>query len=223
MGAGVSVHFFLTGGSLTPQYRRALSTAEVHDDEIVLWYTDRRAEVEGVTLRQAAIPDWLAHSHPQTKFNYLALATLYEHGGMAFGLDSISLRPAHDLLPEGKQLAVARGFPEGSPAPDPFQTDYVALAGAEAIPAMLDELERRVVTEAHVELAVTEGGATGPLLLTRHVLDNPATVAQVPFPALCGWEYGEAWRFYAGEEPGEDVRVIQLYASGYPIEYAAFV
>lgn len=223
----MSVHFFLTGGELTWQYRRAIETAKVHGEEIVLWYTGARPEA-ACTVSRAFVPSWLGDD-PQTLFNYLALRTMYDEGGLALGLDSISLRPALDLLPADKQLGVALGAPRlghvtegGWVYADPFNTDYIARPGCAIILGMVDELKRRVVEREHEQLGITEGGATGPQLLTRFVLDNPEEVAELPFPALCGWEFSEAIRFYQGEEPGPDVRVIQLYASGYPTQYATF-
>lgn len=222
------IHFFLTAGELTWQYRRALTTAKVHGVPVILWCVGEKPRPwPGVEVRSIDMPDWLEGANPQTLYDVLALQTLYEHGGMTLGLDSISVRPALDLLPEGKELVVCSDVPlveceyrseAGHVVPDPFNNHLIAVKGASIVGEMLAEAKRRVV-----EQEFERGwGVTGPLLLTEFVRENPDRIEVAPFPALCGWEGSFIWRFYQGEEPGPDVRVIHLFSSAYPAEYSTF-
>lgn len=220
----MTVHFFLTHGDLTWQYRRALDTARVHGAPVVLWYVGNRPDGD-YDMRPIHVEPWLRDASPQVLYDVLALQTLYEHGGMTLGLDSISVRPALNLLPAGKDLVVCSDVPFidgeyrsalGWPVADPFNNHLIAARRSGVVAAMLGEAKRRLGK------GDSRWGATGPLLLTEFVHTYPKRIVVAPFPSLCGWEGSYIWRFYQGEEPGPDVRVIHLYSSAYSTEYASF-
>jgi hypothetical protein len=214
------VHFFLTWGELRWQYRRALETAKVHGAPIILWYLGPEPDVpEGVEPLRLVVPPGLQDAHPATLYDICALKKLFEHGGMALGLDSISVRPAFDLLGNAEvmvgsdvPLQIIRGYVSelGQVVSDPFNNHIIARAGSHVLWEMYEAALARAKD--------TRWGATGPLLMTEFV--HRGDVAVAPFPTLCGWEGSYIWRFYDGEEPGPDVRVIHLFSSAYPEQFA---
>lgn len=217
------VHFFLTRGKLRWQYRRALETARVHEAPIILWHQGEIGDApDGVEARRLDVPSWLENAHASTIYDVSALKTLYEHGGMALGLDSISLRPAFDLLGDAEAMCGSdvpfvdgRYMSElGHEVADPFNNHLIARVGSAVVGEMLEEAWKRVVD------ADQRWGATGPLLLTEFACSGRLAVA--PFPALCGWEGSYIWRFYQGEQPTPDVRVVHLFSSAYPAEFSRF-
>lgn len=216
------VHFLLTGGPLTWQYERAIKTAKVHSGGytgIVLWYTGLRPDVP-CPFRRLGVPAWLENEHPQTLYDVLALQVLYHHGGMALALDSISLRSAWDLLPDGHELVVAEDYPDTDVAEHPYNNLMIARHESPIVGLMLEEAQRRVRAG---EIATKGRGVTGPQLLTPFVRDNPGRVAVAPYPTMCGWSCDRIWRFYEGrEEPSPEVRVVHLFSSGHPGQYATF-
>lgn len=215
------VHFILTAGELRPQYRRGLESAAIHGAPVILWHTGQAPEVE-VETRPLAIPSWLAGEHPAHIADPLLLQLLYEHGGMFLGLDTISIRPALDLLT--KELAVSLDVPwadyVGSERhiDHPFSMHLIGEQGSYLIGELYDEACHRVKTWAPSQ---KRWGYTGPALLTSYVLSNLDRVDIPPFPTLCGWEGSFIWRYYLGlEQPSPETRVIHLFSSAYPELFA---
>lgn len=215
------VHFFLTWGPLRWQYRRAIETAKIHGAPIILWYVGKEPSVpDGVEALRLVLPPGLQDAHPATLYDICALKKLHEHGGMALGLDSISVRPAFDLL-NGADVMVGSDVPldmrgyiseAGHGVADPFNNHIIARRGSH----VLEEMFETALDRARDP----RWGATGPLLMTEFALRGDVAVA--PFPTLCGWEGSYIWRFYQGEEPGPNVRVIHLFSSAYPADFARF-
>lgn len=209
------VNFILTSGKLTPQYRRAIRSAAIHGAPVVLFHTDSRPDVTGLDVHTEKItaPVWLsglAHAH---RWDILAYKIAYEYGGLMNGLDTISVRPALDLLSPAHDVVVSTDCPPGHQNPYPYNNIFIARKGSDAIAAMYQEAQHRAIWEQEV------WGYTGPLMLTQFV-EGRDRVAAAPFPTLCGWEGSTIWRFYLGlEEPGPDVRVIHLFSSAYRALY----
>lgn len=209
------INFILTSGELTPQYRRAIRSAAVHDAPIVLFHAGDEPDVSGldVTTEQLVAPRWLdnlAHAH---RWDVLAYQVAYEHGGLMLGLDTISLCPALGLLDDDHDVIVSTDCPPGHQNPHPYNNILIARQHSDAIGEMYEEAERRARFDPEV------WGYTGPLMLTQFV-EGHERIAAAPFPALCGWEGSYIWRFYLGlETPSPDVRVIHLFSSAYRALY----
>jgi hypothetical protein len=217
------VHFILTAGELRPQYRHGLESARVHGAPIWLWHHedfDASEAPDYVETYPLKIPDWLANEHPAHICDPLLLQILYEYGGMFLGLDTISLRPALDLLT--KELCVSLDVPwedfvGGERKIDhPFSMHLIAEQGSPLVRELYVEARYRVEN-----LTSKPWGYTGPALLTGPVLSNLDRVDVPPFPTLCGFEGSYIWRWYLGlEKPPPETRVLHLFSSAYPELFA---
>lgn len=216
-------HFILTAGELTWQFRRALETARVHSWEPLLWHVGPEPDDAPVETRPIAVPAWLLDSpgeqwlSPQIVYDCLALEILQEHGGMTLGLDTISVRDATDLLGD-HGLVMSSDWPANRPTWDcshPFNNHLLAQPEATVVTEMLLKCRQLVAAREPI------WGATGPRMLTEFWQHPDVGVA--PFPALCGWEGSDIWKFYRRyEEPGPNVRVIHLYRTAYLTDYEHF-
>lgn len=208
-----TVHFILTRGDLIPDYRRALRTAKVHGREIVLWYVGKKPDPEpDVFFEQIEVPWWLKGQQEAHIYDVLAYEIAYHHGGLILGLDTISLKPAWDLMTT-EDLVVSEDWPKVDQVawPDCYNNNFLAKKGTDVVARLHEEAKGRVINPS-----TKPWGYTGPLLLTDFVRNNPGKVGYAPYPALCGWSPGYIWRFYLGmERPTEDTRVIHLCRTAY--------
>ena len=225
------IHFLLTKGDLTWQYERAIKSAEVHGEQIALWYDEPFQgawRASNAYMFPLKVPSWLKEKgyHPSYTYDYLSLKLLLENGGMALGLDTISVKPAMDLLGE-YELCVSCDVPfedyvlQTRPIKHPFSMHMIAQKDSDVVAELLEECEKRLrsgrVTWEDGTTKDLEWGDSGPGLLTEIVLSHPEKATWAPFPALCGWEGSYIWKYYCGlDEPSEDVRVIHLFSSAYP-------
>lgn len=213
------IHFILTGDELTRQYRRAIETAAVHGQPRVLWFCGERPDPpDGVECRRLFVPFPVPEGTPDAHvWDVLAYHLLFSCGGTCLGLDTISVRPLEPLEP-GKDLGVGMDVPDFPYFhPDhrhwvdhPYNNNGISAPKGSSLAGWLYEEAR---------LRLHRGGSwgdTGPALLTEIVQRNRDRVQIAPFPQLCGWEGSHTWRFYDGEPPGPDVRVIHLFATAYP-------
>jgi Glycosyl transferase family 2 len=213
------VNFLLIKGGLTPCYRRAILTAKVHDAPIVLWCAGDRPDVSGldVELRLLELPAWAEKlQNPAHLYDVLAWKIGYEQGGLVLGLDTISVKPAWDLMTI-QDLVVSTDWElgntdirSGNMGDHRFNNNFLARKGSPIILEMYKEAERRAIYEKEI------WGYTGPCLITDFIKRYPKYITGAPYPALCGLSSGYVWRFYLGlEEPGPDVRVIHLCSQNY--------
>lgn len=205
------VHFILTAGDLNPCYRRAIRSARVHGLPIVLWHAGERPDLTGLEVepRQIEIPPWLSSKKQAHIFDVLGYKIGAEHGGMVLGLDTISLRPALDLLGDS-DVVVSTDWPEQDQIafPNRYNNNFIARPNSMGAQILYVESVRRVMNEPE------EWGYTGPILLTDFV--KRGRVQAAPYPALCGWAPGYIWRFYLGlERPHPETRVIHLCRTAY--------
>jgi hypothetical protein len=226
------IHFILSQGNLTWQYRRAIATAKEHNpkEEIVLWYpwepmslsTKDKLNLSHITTAHVDIPLWLYdENYPAAYvYDYLALDILYNNGGAILPLDSISVGPVMDLLGD-KDICVACDVPyedfltQSRPIDHPFNNIYIGRSGSDIVKELLDECTKRLIS------GVERWGDTGPGLLTVPILTNHAVATWADFPTLCGWEGSYIWKYYCGlEEPDESVRLIHLFSSAYRTLYS---
>ena len=208
------VHFILTGGELTPQYRRAIVSARVHSAPITLWHLGEKPDVRGLhvihhSLSTPDIPDL----HPAHVWDVLAFKIGYEQGGLVLGLDTISIRRALELLGD-HDFVCSRDFSEAEMAEgitiSPYTMTFVARQGAHIVREMYEEALRRAYLESET------WGFTGPEVL-REFVDVREGAVSVPYPALCGWNSRYIWRFYMGlDKPHPEARVIHLFSQGEP-------
>jgi hypothetical protein len=207
-----SVHFILTGGELHERYRRAIRSATVHEAPIHLWHTGERPYTSGLPLAVTMpLEPPVSGLHPAHVWDVLAFLVAAEHGGLVLGLDTISVRPALDLLGE-YDLVASRDFSEeemaGGITASPYTMTFVARQGSDLVRAMYEESLRRARQERET------WAFTGPDVL-RDFIDTDPRASGVPYPALCGWNSRYIWRFYFGyEEPHPNTRVIHLFSQG---------
>ena len=218
------IHFILTSGELAPQYRQAIETAEVHGRERVLWCRGvaPRNLPAGVAYHQLPVLDVPNGTPDAHIWDVLAYDVLFHHGGTCLGLDTISVR-AMEPLSAKAELGVGLDvptYPYWHPAHQkwvdhPYNNNGISAPAGSSLVAWLREEAR---------LRILRGGGwgdTGPAILTELVEQNRDRVQIAPFPQLCGWEGSYTWRFYDGDEPGPDVRVIHLFASAYAERFEA--
>lgn len=222
------VHFILTGGELTPRYRRAIVSAGIHMAPITLWYAGSRPDTRGldIEVRPIALPTISENGlHPAHLWDVLAFKVGCEEGGLVLGLDTISVRPALDLLGD-YDLVCSRDFSEAEMASgitiSPYTMTFVACQGSEIVREMYEEAQRRALEDSEV------WGFTGPEVLRTFAERYPDRVVGAPYPALCGWNSRYIWRFYMGlERPHENTRIIHLFSQGEPElwagDYASFI
>lgn len=227
------IHFILTGGNLSWQYKRAIRTAAEVNGEVTLWCGTDKLPLLGdlqVIQKKITIPRWLKNKkYPGAYvYDYLALLVLHEHGGAVLGLDTISLLPCLDLLGD-KELCVACDVPfedyanQTRPIDHPFNNIMIAEKGSELVEDLFYEALYRLksgqVWDGHKGRPL-RWGDTGPGLLTKPVLDNPDRATWATFPALCGNEGSYIWQNYCGLQGfPENTHVVHLYSTAYPELY----
>lgn len=213
------VHFIYLGGEFCWQHLRAVKTARRHGAPIVLWsatsYVPGYGEIPDVEVRPLDLPDWL-RDHPIQLANVkdlFAWRILYEHGGLYLDLDTISLRPAWDLLTA--DVCVSTEAPSGETWEHPYNSAVVlARKGAPVLDWM------RCEAEEFLSQGESRWGKTGPHLLTGFVDAHPETFSPAPFGALNGWSYHTIGDYYANpRNPGVECRVIHLYSSDHLDEF----
>jgi hypothetical protein len=215
------IHFILTAGQLVPRYREGLESARVHGADIILWHVERErpeVEIEGVEVRRLKRPSWLEGEHPSHQADPLLLGVLYDYGGLFLGLDTLSLRPALDLLT--RELCVSLDVPwadyVGSEREidHPFSMHLLAQPESPLVGELYDEAKKRITTWPPSQKT---WGYTGPAILTDVVMRNLDRVDIPPFPTLCGFEGSYIWKWYLGlEQPPPETRVLHLFSSAYP-------
>lgn len=227
----MAAHFILTRGPLRWQYQRAIETAAVHGLPRTLWYVEGHAappeNLEGVEVRPVSLPTRYLEHEAAHVWDMLAYKILHDHGGIAIGLDTISVRPAPLHLLEHAEVAFGMDVPGPLPYlhPDkhvwvdhPYNNNGVMARKGSELAALMAERAERTMTDGP-----PAWGSSGPILLTGVAGEFADRVTIVPFPVLSGWEGSYIWRFYQGiEQPGETVSIIHLYSSAYPQEFESF-
>lgn len=205
------VHFIYLGGPWCSQYDRAIETAaDTHGAPVILWAVeppDSRAS--NFECRTLDLPAWL-RDHPIQLANVkdlYAWRILHEHGGLYLDLDTISLRPVWDLLTRDVLVSYELEPPEYEDE-HPYNSAVVAGRKGATVLAEMADRSLRIL-----EGGVTKWGACGPRLLTEFVETHPESFDVAPFGALNGWRDGTIRRYYAGERPGPECRVVHLFSS----------
>lgn len=208
------VHFIYLGGPFTWQNWRAVETAKVHEaDETIIWCAEplpiaQPFEVEFshlVTTRELDVPEWIKqHQVKLANVKDLYLWKIMgEYGGLYLDLDTVSIRPAWDLL-EHDIVVSSEGHEE-----HPYNCAVtLGRAGAEVFRAM----ER--ACEKMLDNGVKRWGSLGPHLLTEIKRAFPDSFDVAPQGVLNGWREGDrAW--FNGEPVKQITRVIHLYSSNW--------
>ncbi len=203
------VHFIQIGADWCWQYNRALVTAQVHDAPIILWTDNMPLELPPlmpVEFRPLDIPDWMRELDVPTVAikDVYAYRVLHEHGGIFLDLDTISLRPAWDLLTD---LTVSTEFPKDDEAGRRYNT--AVMLGRRGAPVL-----KAIAGAAEVMLraGLATWGALGPHLVSDWPYEGE--IFGAPYRALNGWSYHTIGDYYDNpRDPGEEVRVIHLYSS----------
>lgn len=213
----MTAHFIWLGGEWRWQHMRAIDTASRVHGPVTLWMAnppEEQPRMFPARIVPLELPDWL-RDHPIRLANvkdWYAYGILHEHGGIYLDFDTISLRPAWDLLPDGKQLLVSTEY---HPDDDhPVRNNSAVMIGR------ADGDVLRVLAETALDMlgrGEDEWGAIGPHLVSEAALARPDEVEQAPYRALNGWSYHDIGDYYREpRDPGEDVRVIHLYSSDHP-------
>ncbi len=210
------VHFIHLGGPLEWQHWRAIKTAIVHDAPIKLHTTeDVVSQMPGLAIRRLNPERWLLE-HPIKLANVkdvIAYLILYDEGGMYLDLDTISLRPAWDVLEN--DLAVSREYHPDDTHPHPHNTAaMVARQGSPVLKIAHDRAASMLLDGEET------WGAIGPHLMTDLVAEFPDKIDVAPYRALNGWSYHTIQDYYdEPRDPGYPVRVIHLYSSSYRTQF----
>lgn len=211
------VHFIYLGGEWCPQYDRAIETAEVHEAPIIVWAATPCDEIaeshtlldSEVEIRAFDVPDWL-RDHPIQLANVkdlYAWRILHKYGGLYLDLDTISLRPVWDLLTRDVLVSYELEPPEYVNE-HPYNSAVVAARKGAPVLAEMAERALRILAAD-----VSQWGACGPRLLTEFVAAQPERFDVAPLGVMNGWRDGTIRRYYRGERPGPDVRVVHLFSS----------
>jgi hypothetical protein len=211
-----TAHLIYLGGEFLWQHWRAVETAKVHGGPVIVWHASEPESehwdaLHWIEKRPLELPDWL-RDHPIQLANVkdlYAWRILHDHGGIYLDLDTVSLRPAWDLLTRDVCVSLEC---EGGDCPHPYNS--AAVLGRKGA-AVLDVLHGRA-------LAVLKGqearwGKCGPHLLTDAVRDYPYAFDVAPFNTLNGMQEQRIRDYYLnGKRPDADARVLHLYSSNEP-------
>lgn len=212
------VHFILLGNELTETYRRAIRTAAVHEAPITLWVASVSPDIEypdvsdlgNVECLRWPVPSSYLSKQAAHVYDVLAWRIGMLFGGLVIGLDTISLKPAWDLL-GNNELVVSEDWPKEDHAnwPNCYNNNFLCKSKS----GIMGTVYRKSLEEfVHDK----QWGATGPLLLTQMVRDYPEQIGVAQYPTLCGWSPGYIWRFYLGlERPHPNTRIIHLCQTAY--------
>jgi len=227
----MKMHFITTGTKFPyPYFVGLVSASKVGD--VKLWYTKRpKSEyfervVKMVDNCQVNTPDFPAlkgrpeHFNLVSIFDYLIWKVVAEHGGSVMGLDSITLKPFHNLL-NGKEMLVGCDAETVS--------DSYCMHGATAKPGsvmagLIHNLSTRVL-EGHeidgLHRAYRNGilrfGGAGIIPFLNVVHENMDKVEVAEFGVLGGYLHdGSPFYLYKEETTpllNPDARTIPFYAT----------
>lgn len=208
------VHFIYLGGPWHWQYDRAIQTAmDVHDAPVIVWSAQGPVPFLNSDVvqevRSLDLPDWL-RDHPIQLANVkdlYAWRILHQHGGLYLDLDTISLQPVWDLLTRDVLVSYELEPPEYVNE-HPYNSAVVAARQGAPVLAEMAEMALRILAAD-----VKQWGSCGPRLLTQFVADQPDRFDIAPLGVLNGWRDGTIRRYYNGERPGPEVRVVHLFSS----------
>jgi hypothetical protein len=211
------VHFIYLGGEFLWQHWRAVETAKVHDAPIVMWcaakgsgeYWDAVDCAKHTLVYDPELlehPIQLANVKDFFAWSMLLWGTLDRTPGLYLHLDTISLQPCWDLLT--RDVCVSSEHERGFDAGHPYNSAVVLGRGGAPV---LSELRRR--SREVLESGESRWGKCGPHLLTDVVAEHPDAFDVAPFGVLNGWRDDTIHRYYEGERPGPDVRVVHLFSS----------
>jgi hypothetical protein len=210
------VHFVYLGGPFEWQHWRAVETAKVHDAPIYLWHAgepDEREHWDALDCIKEPMPlspgerEWL--NHPIQLANVkdvFAWAALWSFGGLYLDLDTISLQPCWDLLT--RDVCVSSEHEPSFDAGHPSNSAVVLGRKTAPVLSILAQRARAVLDSGE-----SGWGKCGPHLLTDVVKECPDVFDVAPFGVLNGWRDDTIHRYYEGEAPPPDARVVHLFSS----------
>lgn len=216
------VHFIYLGGEFLWQHWRAIETAKVHAVPIVVWCASRptgehwdriRADVRAVPLELPMElrdhPIKLANVKDLYVWSLLWWGANAESVGLYLDLDTISLQPAWDLLT--RDVCVSSEHEPGFELGHPYNSAVVLAHGG--APVLLELRDRAQII---LDSGESRWGKCGPHLLTDVVAARPEAFDIAPFGALNGWRDDTIHRYYEGEAPPLNARVVHLFSSSRP-------
>ena len=214
----MGVHFVTTGPKFSYIYYLGIMTAlKAYGDKVILWYTEEPKSVyfemlrDKVTMKKVDnVPDFPAlkniddHLRRVSVFDYVVWQSVYKHGGIIMGLDSLTLRSHFDLLSSDKEILA----PIDAPG-----TTYFGMHGV--IVRKGSPLAKDIIADAITSLNDTskplkwgDAGMTPYVHRSRVNLDK---LSQAPFQTVCGRHPD---LFTEGADmPHSEVRTIALYSS----------
>jgi hypothetical protein len=143
-------------------------------------------------------------------YSYSAYQIARRYGGLYLGLDTLSIRPAFDLLGD-KEIVVSTDVPDdNTTCVHRWNDNFVCQPSSQVMWEICETAKQKILNGR------LGWGDIGPIHLSRFVQNYPDKVAGAPFPALCGFEGSTIWKFYLGiEPPPVGTRVLHLFASAY--------
>lgn len=226
----MKLNFVLTGREFPYSYYIGLmSAAKV--GEAKLWYLERPAysplfekAVGAVESEQVSVPEFPVlrdrdeHFRAVCNFDYLIWRIVARDGGSVMGLDSITLRPFHDLL-DGKELLVGI---DSEIEPDSFcMHGATAVAGSKIVERIHEDSTRALYGEEIEgrQLAFRDGqlrfGGAGIIPFLNNAYRNMGAVSVAPFGILGGYLH-DGSPFYLFEDREllhRDARTIPFYGT----------
>jgi len=224
------MHFVSTGYKFPYGYYIGLmSAAKVGD--VKLWYIHKASSeyfsraVSLVPSEQISCPEFPAlqgrseHFNFVSKFDYLIWKIIAEQGGSVMGLDSITLRPFHNLLGD-KEILVGC---DAETVPDSYCMHGATVNRGSEIASKIHEDSIKALRGEEIvgrHRAFRDGalrfGGAGIIPFINNVYENMDSVAVAEFGVLGGYMH-DGSPFYLYEPEGQllhkDCRTIPFYAT----------
>lgn len=208
----MNTNFILTKGELISPYRRALLSAQKFA-HIVLWYGRDAPNIDGIDVecRKVDVPTWLENQPANEIYSYLSYKLARRYGGLFAGLDTISFRPAFDLLGD-KEIVVSRDVPDyNTTCVHPYNDTFICEPQSKLMWHICESARQKILKGG------LEWGQIGPMHLTKFVQNYPDKMVGAPFGALNGLEGSTVWKWYCSlEKPPANCRILHCYATAYP-------
>jgi len=214
----MKMHFVSTGHKFSYAYYIGIVSAS-KVGETKLWYTKRPGTeyfdrvVKSVESEQIYCPEFPVfegrneHYNLVSQFDYLIWKIVSEEGGSVMGLDSITIRPFHDLL-EDSEILVGR---DAETVEDSYCMHGATAIKGSRIALQIHEDSLRALVEKK-ELGFGEAGII-PFL--NHTQGNP-NIKVADFGVLGSYMH-DGSPFFLYEKDGElldpDCRTIPFYAT----------
>lgn len=226
------MHFVSTGDKFPYSYYMGIMSAD-KCGEVKLWYTKKPnseyfdriiRKVPSQKIESADFPTFNnrnPHWNKVSEFDYFVWEIVSIYGGSVMGLDSITIRPFHDLM-NGKEILVGRDA-----EPDKWPLSF-CMHGATAkkdsnIAWRIHELSERALRGMEIpgkhrafDNGLLRFGGAGIIPFLNVVLEYQDSISIADFGVLGGYRH-DGSPFYLWQRDGElinkDCRTIPFYST----------